>query len=60
MIMRLEEKTGHTIIRIPMKEFKQPATDAYIAVQLATHGGRETKRTSRSVYFEVNADILNR
>lgn len=60
MIMRLEEKTGHTMIRIPMKEFKRPATGAYIAAQIVIHGGRETKRTSRSVYFEIDADILNR
>ncbi len=60
MIMRLEEKTGHTMICVPMKEFKQPATSTYIAVQIAMHGGRETKRTSRSIYFEINTDILNR
>lgn len=59
MTLKIEDKTGHTIIRASQKEFRSPTVNAYVTAQIAIHGGREIRRTSKSIYFEVYADILN-
>lgn len=59
MTLRLEDRTGHTIIRVSQKEFTSPTVNTYVIAQVAIHGGREVGRTSKSIYFEIYADILN-
>ena len=58
MELQLIQETRHTRIKCPLKEY--PAFKRLIASYIALYGGREEKRSSRFIYFVVEADLLNR
>ena len=58
MVMRLVEKINHTTLKVSLAEL--PSCKDIIAAYLALYGGCEMKRSSRFVYYEINANLLNK
>ena len=57
MEYRLIFETGHTEIKVSINKY--PLWKRLIDAKIAKHGGRETRRSTRYIYFEVDADLLN-
>lgn len=57
MELSLIEKTQHTRIKVPVNRL--PAFKNLIASYIALYGGREIKRSSKFIYFEIDADLLS-
>ena len=56
MEMTLVEKTNQTRIKVSLK--KLPLYERIIKSYIRAHGGREERRTTRYVYFLIDADII--
>lgn len=56
MELTLIEKTNQTRIKVSLK--KLPQYERIIRAYIRVHGGREERRTTRYVYFIINADII--
>jgi len=56
MELTLIEKTNQTRIKVSLK--KLPKYERIINTYIRVHGGREERRTTRYVYFIINADII--
>lgn len=56
MELTLIEKTNQTRIKVSLK--KLPKYECIINTYIRVHGGREERRTTRYVYFIINADII--
>ena len=56
MEMTLIENTNQTRIKVSLK--KLPQYDRIIKAYLAAHGGREERRTTRYVYYIIDANII--
>ncbi len=58
MELQLIEKTRKTRIKVPLKQLSvyKKLIDSYIAL----YGGKEEKRSSKYVYYIIEADLLNR
>ena len=56
--MTLIEKTNQTRIKVSLK--KLPQYERIIKAYIAAHGGYEERRTTRYVYFIVDANIIYR
>ena len=55
--LELMEKTNHTRIKVSIKNY--PQCETMIKAWILLHGGKEIKRSSQNIYFEVYADLLN-
>ena len=58
MEMTLVEKTNQTRIKVSLK--KLPQYERIINAYIAAHGGCEERRTTRYIYFLIDANILYR
>lgn len=58
MELTLIENTNQTRIKVSLK--KLPQYERIIKAYIAAHGGREESRTTRYVYFIVDANIIYR
>lgn len=58
MELSIIERSGHTKIKVPVKQYA--AFKSMIQAYITLHGGQETKRNSKFVYFEIYADLLNK
>ena len=56
MELTLIEKTNQTRIKVILK--KLPQYEHVIMAYILTHGGREERRTTRYVYFIIDADVI--
>jgi len=56
MEMTLVEKTNQTRIKVSLK--KLPLYERIIKSYIRAHGGREERRTTRYVYFLVDANLF--
>lgn len=56
--LTLIENTNQTRIKVSLK--KLPQYERIIKAYIAAHGGREERRTTRYVYFIVDANIIYR
>ncbi len=56
MELTLIEKTNQTRIKVSLK--KLPQYERIIKAYIQTHGGREERRTTRYVYFIIDADVI--
>ena len=54
--MTLIEKTNQTRIKVSIK--KLPQYERIIKAYIQVHGGREERRTTRYVYFLVDANLF--
>lgn len=58
MELKLIESNRHTQIKVPVNQLS--VYKKLILSYIALHGGRETKRNSRFIYFEIDADLMNK
>ena len=58
MVMTLIEGKNQTRIKVSLK--KLPQYEQIIKAYIAAHGGREERRTTRYVYFIIDANIIYR
>lgn len=56
MELTLIEKTNQTRIKVSLKKLLQ--YERIIRAYIQMHGGREERRTTRYVYFIIDADII--
>lgn len=56
MEMTLIENTNQTRIKVSLKKFSQ--YERIIKAYMAAHGGREERRTTRYVYYIIDANII--
>jgi hypothetical protein len=56
MELTLIEKTNQTRIKVSLK--KLPLYERIIKAYIQAHGGREERRTTRYVYFIIDADVI--
>ena len=56
--LTLIENTNQTRIKVSLK--KLPQYERIIKTYIAAHGGHEERRTTRYVYFIVDANIIYR
>ena len=57
MELKLIEKTGHTEIKVLISQYG--IYKKLIKECISQHGGKETKRSSKFIYFEVDTNLLN-
>jgi hypothetical protein len=55
--MRLIESNRHTEIKVSIKQL--PIYKNLISSYIVKFGGREVKRSTRFIYIEIDADLLN-
>jgi len=58
MEMLLMNGTTHTQIKVRIKEY--PHYEGMIQAYILLHGGGEIRRSSTFIYFEIDADLLNK
>lgn len=56
MELTLIENTNQTRIKVSLK--KLPQYERIIRAYIQAHGGREERRTTRYVYFIIDADVI--